>query len=220
MRGKSLPRNFMALTLVAVAVACGGLQPEKANNSAIPLDETESSAHKAMTVDMRADGITPLMYVASYGDADKVSDFLARGADVKARDKDGWTALHHATLGGVHADVMRLLIRAGTDVNAKTLKGETPLMFSASKGKVEEVRTLVEAGVDVNAADGSGETALIMTASRGHSDEEAEAITELLLGAGADVNLKDSTGQTAIQRARERNRPRIVRLLKDADASR
>jgi ankyrin repeat protein len=173
-----------------------------------------------MTAEMRAEGTTPLMYVAGYGDADKVSDFLARGEDVKVRDKDGWTALHHATLGGVHDDVMRLLIRAGADVNARTPGGETPLMFSAMKGKVEEVRALVEAGADVNAANGLGETALIMAADRGHSEEEAEAVTELLLRAGADANAKDSSGQTAMRLAKESKRPRIVKLLKDAGATR
>lgn len=213
-------KNLATPLLLATTLACGGGQPENANRPAISLAETAGRTHQAMTAEMRAEGTTPLMYVAGYGDADKVSDFLARGEDVKARDKDGWTALHHATLGGVHDDVMRLLIRAGADVNARTPGGETPLMFSARKGKVEEVRVLIEAEADVNLANKGGETALIMVADRGHSEEEAEAVTELLLRAGADSDAKDSSGQTAMQLAKESKRPRIVKLLKDAGATR
>ena len=211
--------HLPALALLAATLACGGTPAENAGRRPLSLAETEGRTHQAMNAEMRAEGTTPLMYVAGYGDADKVSDFLARGEDVKARDKDGWTALHHATLGGVHDDVMRLLIRAGADVNARTPGGETPLMISARKGKVEEVRALVEAGADVNAANGLGETALIMVADRGHSEEEAEAVTELLLRAGANPNVKDSSGQTAIRLANESKRPRIVKLLKEAAAA-
>jgi ankyrin repeat protein len=212
--------NLAALALLAATLACGGTPAENASRRPISLAETEGRTHQAMTAEIRAEGTTPLMYVAGYGDADKVSDFLAKGEDVKARDKDGWTALHHATLGGVHDDVMRLLIRAGAEVNARTPGGETPLMFSARKGKVEEVRTLIEAGADVNLANKSGETALIMVSGLGHSEEEAKAVTELLLRAGADANAKDSSGKTAMRLAKESKRPPIVKLLKDAGATR
>ena len=205
------------LALLISMLACSNVAKQQREvQSNISIAETEGDSYKAMTPEMQADGMTPLMYVASWGDIRKVNDFLSRGADVKARDKDGWTALHHATLGGVHADTMRALIRAGADVNAGTLNNETPLMLSASKGKVDEVEILIQSGAEVNAQDSNGKTALISVAALGHSDEEAEEITKLLLQAGADVNIRDSMGETAQQVAKANGRPRLVLLLKAA----
>lgn len=209
------PLFCLSLALLALMSACGNSKEEEPTKSTnITLAETEGRAYKPMTPEMAAEGITPLMYVASMGDLGKVNNFISRGADVKARDKDGWTALHHATLGGIHDDVMRALIRAGADVNAKTSRNETALILSAMKGKVEEVRVLVESGTDVNVKTSSGETALIMAAEFGHSDEEAEAVAEILLKAGADPTIKDILGKTALQYAKENGRSHLARSLK------
>lgn len=138
--------------------------------------------------EQRSQGITELMWAAAYGDTIAVQFLLARGDDVHARDKDGWTALHHATLGGEHQDVMTLLIAAGADVNAKTGDSSTALVMSAARGKVEEARTLLDYGADANDTDASGRTALIAAEQFGHSDEEREAIVQMLILAGGARN--------------------------------
>ena len=144
--------------------------------------------YKPLSSEDRAQGVTELMYASSWGDATAVDFLLARGDDVNARAQDGWTALHHACSGGEHQDVMARLIAAGADLNAKTGDGTFALIMSAARGKVEEVYTLLHAGADPNAQDALGRTALIAAEQGGHSDEEREAIVEMLILVGSKRN--------------------------------
>jgi len=50
-----------------------------------------------------------------------------KGADVKAQDNDGWTALIWASRNGREA-IARLLIDKGADVKAQTNDGSTALV--------------------------------------------------------------------------------------------
>ena len=55
-----------------------------------------------------------------------VSLLLEKGADVNAKNNDGWTPLHWASENG-HEAIVSLLLEKGADVNAKDNDGETPL---------------------------------------------------------------------------------------------
>jgi len=99
-----------------------------------------------------------LIEAARWGDLEKVKKLLDRGADVNARDKDGWTPLHWASVHG-HLDVIKLLVERGADVNASN-HGWTPLHEAASRGHLNVVKFLVERGADVNARDREGRTPL------------------------------------------------------------
>jgi ankyrin repeat domain-containing protein 50 len=52
---------------------------------------------------------------------------LEKGADVEAKDEDGWTALIKAAEGGYEA-VVRLLLEKGVGVEAKDNHGRTALI--------------------------------------------------------------------------------------------
>ena len=68
----------------------------------------------------------PLHYAVVGGHKEVAELLISKGADVNAKDKDGWTPLHEATMGG-HKEVAELLIVKGADVNAKDEGGNTPL---------------------------------------------------------------------------------------------
>uniref|UniRef100_A0A3P9P7A7 CASK interacting protein 2 n=1 Tax=Poecilia reticulata TaxID=8081 RepID=A0A3P9P7A7_POERE len=68
------------------------------------------------------------------------------------------TPLHLAARNG-HQDVIRLLLKAGIDIN-KTSKSGTALHEAALYGKTEAVRLLLDAGVDVNIRNTYNQTAL------------------------------------------------------------
>jgi cytohesin len=98
---------------------------------------------------------------------------LAHGADPnRGRDESMETPLHHALAGGADIEVIRLLIDAGANTNAKTkpgicsynfygstpTRGETPLHRAAAFANIEVVQLLLQADADRAAGDVNGES--------------------------------------------------------------
>lgn len=98
---------------------------------------------------------------------------VSPGADInRGRDESMETPLHHALAGGADIEVIRLLIDAGANVNAKTkpgidsynfygstpTRGETPLHRAAAFAAIDTVRLLLQAGADRAIKDAHGET--------------------------------------------------------------
>lgn len=66
------------------------------------------------------------------GRVETVRVLVDGGADVKAREKDGWTALHWAAFMGTVENV-QVLVKAGADVKAREKGGRKPLDFATNK---------------------------------------------------------------------------------------
>lgn len=80
-----------------------------------------------------------LIEASKSGDTEKVKGCLAEGAGVNVSNKDGVTALMHAS-GHGHAGVVELLIAKGANVNAKAGDGTTALMHAAGHGHTKVVK--------------------------------------------------------------------------------
>jgi ankyrin repeat protein len=118
--------------------------------------------------------VTPLMGAAHNGDVELTRLLLAGkpDLDVKSPDSDGTvkngkvafgslTALHFAT-AAASPDVVKLLLDAGAAIDARDVRGTTPLIWSIATDRPEPriVRMLLEKGADVSAASKEGEDAL------------------------------------------------------------
>ena len=73
----------------------------------------------------RFNGRTPLMDLMYFKRPAASHWLLAHGADVKAKDSSGKTALHFAAIRGIRADYAQALIEAGAKVRAKDAEGKT-----------------------------------------------------------------------------------------------
>ena len=96
-------------------------------------------------------------------------------------------ALIYAAENG-HTEIAKLLIEAGTDVNAQSHEGYTALMLASGKSHTEIVKLLIEAGVEVNVQNKFGETALILAEDYLYEMDyryESNEIIDLLREAGA-----------------------------------
>ena len=71
--------------------------------------------------------------------------FLAKGANVNARDIHNSPALHWA-VGGGHEDVVALLLERGADVSATDANGLTAMDVAKKRGRTGIVRLLEKAG--------------------------------------------------------------------------
>ena len=120
-------------------------------------------------------GSTPLLRAAKALDAPAIRALLAKGADLSIANSRGITPLMAAAgLGSVDADTrgfylsedtqqraiesLKLLLKAGGDINAKDSRGLSPLHEAARWGWNDVVRFLVENGADLNAKDNRGNT--------------------------------------------------------------
>ncbi|XP_049770206.1 poly [ADP-ribose] polymerase tankyrase-1-like isoform X2 [Schistocerca cancellata] len=119
--------------------------PAAARPTTPPPDEATVSQMRSLSEEERG---RRLREAAEEGAVEEVRALLAAGADVGAGDEVyGWTALHWAA-GRGDAAVVRLLLSAASDPNARTLGGQTPLHLAARNGHAEAAAALLQAGAD------------------------------------------------------------------------
>jgi ankyrin repeat protein len=137
---------------------------------------------------------------------------VARGAEVRARNRRGAEPLHYAADGGPsdsrdsdgQRDVIAYLIEAGADPNATDKSGVAPLHRAVRNRSSAAVSTLIDKGADPLLPNKSGSTPLHLAVqntgkSNSGSDaakEEQHRIILLLLGHGARPTDPDAKGKT------------------------
>jgi len=127
---------------------------------------------------------------------------IVAGADVDARDEDGYTALMGDGWiypGGSNDSIVSVLLRRGANVNAQASDGRTALICQAERGKERSCRMLLDRGADIHHADKDGATALTAAAGSGNRH-----LVDTLLQRGAHVNANAGHGETALMRAASR----------------
>ncbi|MDR3754940.1 MAG: ankyrin repeat domain-containing protein [Terracidiphilus sp.] len=172
---------------------------------------------------------------------------LAAPALAQAIPASGADALIKAAFSGDAQSITNIL-KAGTDVNARTAHGETALMAASLAGKVDCMKLLISAHANVNLTNKDGNTALDFAALKGGADSvkilveaKAEVLStnadgdtaltmaarkpdidsiKILLAAGADVNAQeDSAGESALMDAASAGSLPAVNILLAAGAN-
>ena len=159
---------------------------------------------------------------------------IERGANVNAIDDTHHTPLHMAS----NKETAELLIDAGANVNAKTLRTGETLLYSAAWGAAQGApksyqwyldltKMLIAKGADVNVKlksgsmikdnkpyrAKSGETTLHQVA-RSYSEKHASEVCELLIVKGALVNERNIRGHTPLDEALSNQRSKTADFLR------
>src|SRR5450759_5044221 len=140
---------------------------------------------------------------------------IEAGADVNAKDSDGYTPLHVAIGKRFQSNTpcVQALLQAGANVKAKTKYNETPLHVAALWSEQGCIQALIDAGSNVHAQSDYG-TPLTIAANWGHSESVKKFIS-----LGADVNAKDNHGLTPLHLAAGEGYTSMCQVLCEAGAN-
>ena len=165
-------------------------------------------------VDLAADTKSPaadpranaLFAAIRAGDGKTTASLLDDRSLLSRTDKHGATPLMHAARYA-DADMVRLLIERGADVNTANTEGVTPLMWGA--GDADKVRLLLAKGAKVDVRTELGRTPLLMAATYAGNVEAVK----LLLASGAKPNDSDQFRETPLTSAAKRGDGQIAEIL-------
>lgn len=151
-------------------------------------------------------GISPLHKAVVDRNLPMVERLLLAGASTR-QSSDGITSLALAVnLGDV--DIAKALLKAGADVNGRTVKDYTPMLMAAAEGDLNMIHALVEAGADVNLVDHLGQSALSIAILKGNL-----RVVHTLLRFGADPNAQNLAGISVLFQALTQGNPDAAKAL-------
>ena len=150
-------------------------------------------------------------------DIEAVKELLAAGADINEQVEVGGAGTMTPLLAAVfyrYEEMAKLLISEGADINAKTSRGETPLI-GACHFSEELARLLVSKGAEINSDLGTG--AFTHCISGIMDDAVSISLAELLLSRGANVDETYTSGPvagyTCLMIVSGNKKPELVKFL-------
>uniref|UniRef100_A0A3P9A9J6 Ankyrin repeat domain 6b n=1 Tax=Esox lucius TaxID=8010 RepID=A0A3P9A9J6_ESOLU len=147
-----------------------------------------------------------LLVAAHKGQADNVVQLINKGAKV-AVTKYGRSPLHLASYKG-HSEVVRILLKAGCDLDIQDDGEQTALHRAAVVGNSDIISALIQEGCALDRQDKDGNTALHEVSWHGFSQS-----VKLLVKAGANVHAKNKAGNTALHLACQNGHAQSSRVL-------
>jgi uncharacterized protein len=153
-----------------------------------------------------------LLAAARNGRTEQAMSVLAAGANPKAKDRTGRTALM-AAICARDAVTVRALIPV-SDMEAKDGAGDTALLLAVFYGSADMVRLLLDGGASASVVGGRGRTALHRAVLCGQAEKVA------LLAPKSDLDHADDDGETAEQIAEQEGEEPVLACLRQERARR
>lgn len=182
------------------------ITPGRSVDTNMPAEEQAKIGLKNAGLDFDDDTFTRKV---QNGDAGAVQLFLAAGMKPVVHGRQAiWAAIDFK-----HAEVVKVLIDAGADVNEVGEYEQSMILRAADTKNIEILEMLIAAGADVNRANSYKIAPLASAAEQGSIE-----VVQTLLKAGAKVNARNTYGGTALQVAVLRGYTDIVKMLIEAGA--
>lgn len=172
-----------------------GAVPWQVNISEISDKDKKDLIEKAMNKPSKAQQkLNDKLYDAAMkGKVEQVKKLLEKGANPNSHSGRRYETPLMAAMQSLdkkqRIELMKILINAGADVNARNRSYSTALHYNFYKDSVDKLKLLIQSGADVNARNMYGRTPLF-----GAREEQVK----LYISAGADVNARDYEGLSAL----------------------
>ena len=157
-------------------------------------------------------GHTPLYLAVYYNYPEVVKALLSYSPDLEVTIIDEFTGTTRRALGAAvvngSAEVTRLLLEAGANINYQDQRNNVPLHYAALQNQEDVLRVLMEYNPNVDLVDDDGDTALNCI----NSSTSVE-ITKILVNGGADCNIRNKVQNTPICRAAASQNTDVVKYL-------
>jgi len=156
--------------------------------------------------------VTPLLLAVERGMPDMAKLLLDHGADIEAKQREGFTPLLLAVASKLPG-MVEVLASRGANMEARLANGVTPLLLAVERGMPDMAKLLLDHGADIEAKQREGFTPLLLAAQYNHL-----AALQLLLDCGADMTAKLSNGSAALGVALAGGHAGIAAALLDQEA--
>ncbi|XP_064545202.1 protein TANC2 isoform X2 [Drosophila montana] len=183
-------------------------------------DLLDLNEHELDDLGVNVNGLEPssgelaLTAAARHGCMDAVNILMSRGAQIDARNRQGYTALWLAVKEG-HWSVVEQLLQRGALLDEPLGQArKTPLMIAAEEGHLELLELLLARGATLEAEDHEGFTALSWACLRGHL-----AAARCLIEHGCNRQHEDHKGRTALDLAAYQGAASLVLYLLEQGAN-
>ena len=176
------------------------------------IEKAREFLNKGALIDIRENGLTPLMHAAQNGRTALAIFLVNRGAQINPQKMYSLTALHLAAKKG-HKDIVAFLLSQSAHVNVQDKQGSTPLHLAAQAGNEEVVALLLNHGSIINVQDKQGNMALRLAIRANH-----KGVVNLLLSGGTSIGVRDLQGNTPLMLAVKEGHYDLVAFLIDKGA--